>query len=60
MGKFSKLTSRYFGPFEILEKIGLVAYELALPPNINVHNVRNVIEWNMTQENCDIDVAILH
>ncbi|GKF96584.1 hypothetical protein Tco_0292405, partial [Tanacetum coccineum] len=30
-GKKGKLASRYVGPFEILERVGLVAYRLRLP-----------------------------
>ena len=42
-GKKGKLSPRYIGPFEILEKIGQVAYRLALPPQIDrVHNVFHV------------------
>ena len=38
-----KLSPRYIGPFEILEKVGNVAYRLALPPSLeNVHNVFHV------------------
>jgi hypothetical protein len=33
---------RYCGPFEILEKIGLVSYMLALPASMRVHNVFHV------------------
>ena len=52
----------YCGPFEILAKVGPVAYQLALPPNIKVHNVfhisilkryvhyvSHVIDWNVIQ-----------
>ena len=33
-GKRGKLLPRYIGPFEILEKVGIVAYWLALPPSL--------------------------
>ena len=39
-GKRGKLASRYNGPFEILERVGTVAYWLALPPTLSrVHEV---------------------
>ncbi|KAI6674220.1 hypothetical protein NL676_002126 [Syzygium grande] len=42
-GKKGKLSSRYIGPFEILERIGTLAYRLALLPNLSqVHNVFHV------------------
>ena len=42
-GKRGKLSPRYIGPFEILEKVGKVAYRLALPPDLSsVHNVFHV------------------
>ena len=34
-GKRGKLSSRFIGPFEILEMVGTVAYRLALPPSIS-------------------------
>ena len=42
-GKKGKLSPRFVGPFEILERIGQVAYRLALPPVLSaVHNVFHV------------------
>jgi len=42
-GKKGKLSPRYTGPFEILERIGVVAYRLALPPSMShLHNVFHV------------------
>lgn len=42
-GKGSKLTPHFAGPFEILERIGLVAYHLAFPPSLScIHDVFHV------------------
>ena len=42
-GKREKLLPRFIGPFEILERIGSVAYRLALPPSISgVHEVFHI------------------
>ena len=62
LGKYSKLAPWYRGPFEILEKVGSVAYDLELPPTIKVHNffhvsilkkyvhdATHVIDWNVIQ-----------
>src|ERR1043166_7364676 len=42
-GKRSKLGPRYVGPYEIIQRIGPVAYKLDLPPELgNVHNTFHV------------------
>jgi len=62
LGSCPKLAARYYGPFEILEKIGPIAYMLALLASMRVHNVfhvsllnkyvpdvNNIIDWNVIQ-----------
>ena len=59
LGSCANLVPRYCRPFEILSRIRQVAYQLALPPNLKVHNVfhisvlkkyvhdaTHVINWN--------------
>ena len=42
-GKRGKLSPRYIGPFELLERVGTIAYRLALPPSLSsVHEVFHV------------------
>jgi hypothetical protein len=62
LGNCSKLAARYCGSFEILERIGPIAYMIALPASMYVHNVfhisllkkyipdtNHVIDWNVIQ-----------
>ena len=62
MGRCVKLEPRFCGPFEIFPKKGPMAYELALPAHIRVHNVfhtsllkkyvydtKHVIDWSLLQ-----------
>lgn len=42
-GKSGKLTPRFVGPFEIIDRVGPVAYRIALLPQLSVvHNVFHV------------------
>ena len=50
--KRGKLSPRFIGPFEILERIGTVDYRLALPPSMSgVHEVFHVsMLWKYTPD----------
>jgi hypothetical protein len=60
LGNCSKLVAIFFGPFEILERIGPVAYRLSFPACMSIHNafhvsllkkyvpdVNHVIDWTL-------------
>ena len=41
--KSKKLTPRFIGPYQISDRVGNVAYRVALPPNLsNLHDVFHV------------------
>ena len=42
LGSCAKIEPRYYVPFEVLERVGLVSYQLALPPNLRIHNVFHI------------------
>ena len=66
-GKRGKLSPRFIGPFEILERIGIVAYRLALPPSMSsVHeafhvsmlrrytpDLAHVVDWGQVEIDTD-------
>ena len=37
-----KLAHKYFGPFEVEDTVGHVAYKLTFPPSVKIHNVFHV------------------
>jgi exosome complex RNA-binding protein Rrp4 len=62
LGNYTKLATGFCGPFEILERIGPVAYMIAFTASMTVHNVfhisllkkyipddNHVIVWNVIQ-----------
>lgn len=38
-----KLSQRYYGPFQIYDKVGAVAYKLKLPTDSKIHLVFHVV-----------------
>lgn len=42
IGSCAKLTPHFCGPFEILERIGTMAYMMTLPPLVYIHDVLHV------------------
>eukprot|EP00253_Pinus_taeda_P033259 PITA_33259 len=67
----AKLAPRYCGPFQIVARIGPVAYQLALPSHIRVHNVfhvsvlkkyvydpKHVIQWQDIQVEPEGEVLV--
>jgi hypothetical protein len=60
MGDCAKLAPQYYGLFEILDRVGPIAYRLALPPIVKahyvfhvsllkkyVHDSNHIIDWSM-------------
>ena len=42
LGKNKKLGQRYTGPFDMLERVGRLAYHLDLPSHWRIHNMVNI------------------
>ncbi|CAJ2661820.1 unnamed protein product [Trifolium pratense] len=71
--KSRKLTSKFIGPYQILKRVGKVAYRIALPPSLaNLHDVfhvsqlrkyvrdpSHVIESNDVQVRDDLTVEVV-
>ncbi|GJT93041.1 putative reverse transcriptase domain-containing protein [Tanacetum coccineum] len=58
-GKKGKLALRYVGPFEILERIGLVAYRLRLPKELSsVHDTFHVLNLKKCLADANLHVPL--
>jgi hypothetical protein len=42
LGHALKLTSKFYGPFRVMKKVGHVAYQIQLPTGTQMHNVFHV------------------
>ena len=42
IGLYAKIPPRYVGPFEVLTRVGPIAYQLALPPHTKTYDVFHV------------------
>ncbi|XP_016173298.1 uncharacterized protein LOC107615778 [Arachis ipaensis] len=52
--KAKKLNPRYIGPFQILKRVGLVAYQMALLPHLsNPHNLKEDLTLSVTPVRID-------
>ncbi|GKB95025.1 putative reverse transcriptase domain-containing protein [Tanacetum coccineum] len=57
--KKGKLAPRYVGPFEILERIGLVSYRLRLPEELNsVHDTFHVLNLKKCLADANLHVPL--
>ena len=56
-GKKGKFSPRFIGPYEILERIGPVAYRLALP--LELAKLHNVFHVSMLRRYCSNESHIL-
>ncbi|XP_073018305.1 uncharacterized protein [Primulina eburnea] len=57
-GKKGKLRPRFIGPFEILERVGTLAYRVALQPNLAV--VHNVLQVSMLRKDMSNHLHVLN
>ncbi|XP_073298458.1 uncharacterized protein [Primulina huaijiensis] len=40
--RYTKLSKRYYGPFKIIKRVGVVAYKLELPPTVKIHPIFHI------------------
>ena len=56
-GKKRKLSPRFVGPFEITQRVGRLAYRIALPPNlVGMHDVFHMSMLRKYIANSDVIV----
>jgi hypothetical protein len=71
LGRCTKMAAKFYDSFEILDRIGSVAYMLSFPTSMNVHNVfhvsllkkyvhdpNHVIDWHLIQVETEGDFQV--
>jgi hypothetical protein len=53
-----KLSFRFFGPYKILQRLGLVAYRLELPPSSSIHMVFHVSQLKLSLGDQQVSSAL--
>jgi len=54
---YTKLVKRYYGPYQIIERVGVIAYKLALPSHSKIHLVFHCV---LLMVLCSVCVCVMN
>ncbi|XP_075099010.1 uncharacterized protein LOC142175903 [Nicotiana tabacum] len=57
ISSYHKLTFKYFAPYPIIERVGLVAYKLLLPPKVQIYPILHISQLKFCY---DLPTKIVH